>query len=149
MILDTISRAQRYAAISPAFAKAMEFLAAHRDGDLADGKYPICEDAYALVKHYDSKPVENCHYEAHRDYADVQYVAAGREQIGWAPKETLHEDCYKEEKDQFCLSGTGRLIPMEAGDFMILFPEDGHMPCVAQGACAPVTKMILKVRVEK
>lgn len=146
MIIDSIDRAAVYAAISPAFAQAMTFLYEHRNGGLPDGRYPICENAYALVKRYDSKDAEQCKYEAHRDYVDVQYVVSGEEYIGWAPLANMTVDTYLEEKDQYRLSGKGALYPLHAGEYMILFPEDAHMPCVKLSQSCPVEKIILKIR---
>jgi biofilm protein TabA len=148
MILDTVERASQYNLIGPGFAEAMKFLYENRNGGLTQDRYEISNDAYALVKRYASKPAENCKYEAHRDYIDVQYVVSGDEYMGWAPKDTMTIDTYIEEKDQFRLSGKGEMVPLHAGQFMILFPSDAHMPCVVYNQSAPVEKIILKIRVE-
>lgn len=147
MIVDNIERASVYEAISPAFAAAMKFLYEHKNGGLTEDKYVISEDAYALVKRYDSKEIENCKYEAHKDYIDVQYVVSGDEYIGWATKKSITVDSYIEEKDQYRLSGKGEMYPLHGGEFMILFPEDTHMPCVKNGKSMHIEKIILKIRV--
>lgn len=147
MIVDSIVHASQYGAISPVFTAAIEFLQQHQDGDLPEGRYPICQDAYALVKRYRSKSQQECHYEAHRDSIDVQYVAAGQECIGWAPKEQMEVLQYQEERDQYRLAGEGSLVPLAAKQFMILFPQDAHMPCVCCGEAQDVIKIILKIRV--
>jgi len=41
--------------------------------------------------------------------------------------------------------GRGRLISLEPGDFMILFPSDGHMPGVTDGIHATSQKIVIKV----
>jgi YhcH/YjgK/YiaL family protein len=38
-------------------------------------------------------------------------------------------------------------VTVPAGWFVILFPEDAHMPCTALDTPAPVTKVVVKVRV--
>lgn len=146
MILDSITNAAKYEKISPAFKDAMTFLYEHRDGGLAEGRYQVSDDVYALVKHYNSKAMENCKYEGHRDYIDIQYVVKGRECIGWAPVSDMTEKEYIEAKDQYIMQGEGELIPLHAQQFMILFYEDIHMPCVALGESEPIEKIIIKVR---
>jgi len=147
MIIDSIERALFYEKISPAFASAMKFLYENRNGGLTEDRYEISTEAYALVKRYPSKPIENCKYEAHKDYVDVQYMVSGDEYIGWAPKYKMTEEAYIKEKDQYRMSGKGEIYPLHGGEFMILFPEDAHMPCIQYGDTKPVEKIILKIRV--
>ncbi len=148
MIIDCIERAETYAYLSDAFAEAMKFLKEHQDGGLKEDRYEISERVYALVKRYDSRSIESCKYEAHKQYIDVQYIVSGDECMGWAPKGKMREDVYLEEKDQIRMSGEGELYPLHAGEFMILFPWDAHMPCVIHRKSVPVEKIILKIRVE-
>lgn len=148
MIIDTIEHAEAYVYLGESFMEAMRFLKENKDGGLDKDRYGISENAYALVKRYDSKPRENCGYEAHRDYIDVQYVVSGDEYMGWAPKEKLQTVKYIPEKDKYEISGDGELYPLHAGEFMVLFPSDAHAPCIAYGQSVPVEKIILKVRVD-
>jgi len=147
LIIDTIEHADAYVFLGGHFLEAMRFLKQHKDGGLPLDRYEISENAYALVKRYDSKPAQDCGYEAHRDYTDVQYLVSGDEFMGWAPKEKLHTEKYIREKDKYALAGKGELYPLHAGEFMILFPEDGHAPCIAYGKSMPIEKIILKIRV--
>lgn len=147
MILDSVENIAAYQKISPAFATAMAWLSAHRDGELPAERVELSEDVYVMHKCYDTKEAADCHYEAHRDYIDVQFLLRGREYIGWAPKQTLTEREYLEHKDQYLLEGEGELLPLQPGQFMIFFPEDGHMPCVRRGEKCKVEKLIAKIRV--
>lgn len=147
MILDCVENISAYEKISPAFATAMAWLSAHRDGNVDADRVELSEDVYVLHKFYDTKDEENCHYETHRDYIDVQFLVSGRESIGWAPKKDLTEKEYLAHKDQYLLEGEGAILPLEPGQFMIFFPEDGHMPCVRRGEKSPVEKLIAKIRV--
>ena len=147
MILDSIANSKRYETISPAFAAAMRFLSEHRDGGLTEGKHPISDDAYAMVKRYTTKAPADCKFEAHRDYIDVQYVVSGDERMGWAPLSKMTVDSYDAAKDFAAVSGEGELYPLHAGEFMILFPDDAHMPNVSAATPCVVEKIILKIRV--
>ncbi len=44
-------------------------------------------------------------------------------------------------------SGEGDFLALGPGDFMLLFPEDAHMPRIAVGAPAPVRKVVVKIAV--
>jgi YhcH/YjgK/YiaL family protein len=146
MILDSIEYAAKYETISPAFQAAMRFLAEHRYGGLTEDRYTVSDDVYALVKRYDTKAAENCKYEGHRDYIDIQYVVSGKECIGWAPLPDMKEKEYIESKDQYIMLGEGTLVPLRAQQFMILFHDDIHMPCVVWERSEPVEKIIMKIR---
>lgn len=147
MILDCVENSDVYKKISPAFADAMAWLAAHRDGNVPADRVELSADVYVLHKCYDTKDAADCHYEAHRDYIDVQFLLRGQEYIGWAPKQTLTEREYLEHKDQYLLEGAGELLPLQPGQFMIFFPEDGHMPCIRRGETCAAEKLIAKIRV--
>lgn len=147
MIIDSIDRAFIYEKISPAFTLAMKFLYENRNGGLTKERYELSEDVYVLVMRYSTKMLDNCYYEAHKNYIDVQYLVLGNEYMGWAPKSKMTEETYIEEKDLYRMNGKGDLYPLHGGEFMILFPEDAHMPCVQYGDSAKVEKIILKIRV--
>jgi biofilm protein TabA len=51
------------------------------------------------------------------------------------------------DRDFVPLAGDGDFLTLTAGDFMLLFPEDGHMPGIAVGAPRPVTKAVFKIGV--
>ena len=72
MILDCVENISVYEKISPAFATAMAWLSANWNSHIDADRVDLSEDVYVLHKSYDTKDEENCHYEAHRDYVDVQ-----------------------------------------------------------------------------
>jgi YhcH/YjgK/YiaL family protein len=45
------------------------------------------------------------------------------------------------------LQGDGDYVTVGAGSFVIFFPEDAHMPCMAAGEPAKVKKVVVKVAV--
>jgi biofilm protein TabA len=101
---------------------------------------------YVLVQEYETNPPEQGKWEAHRRYIDVQYVASGRERMGFANLSTMQLGEDKSEKDFQGLSGTGNFLDIFSGAFVIFFPEDGHMPCLCVEQPEPVRKVVLKVR---
>jgi len=151
MILDTLAQAHRYSALSPRFEKAFVFLRSVRD-DTPIGRHEIDGDEiYAFVQKHFTKPVEERKYESHRKYIDIQFVQRGRELIYWAPLPLLTDVTmpFDAAKDAALYSGIPEGVPLQvrAGQFAILFPEDGHAPSCAWGEPAEVFKAVVKVQV--
>jgi YhcH/YjgK/YiaL family protein len=113
------------------------------------GKYPIDgDDVFALVQTYESRPRQEGKWEAHRKFIDVQFVAQGKEQLGWANLNRLKvSEPYSDENDVLFLEGEGDFVTAEAGTFVIFAPQDAHMPGIAAGNPQKVKKVVVKVRV--
>ena len=147
MIFDTLENAQRYTGLGDSLPAALKYL---RETDLASlpvGRIDLDGDRlYVLVQEYETRPLEQGKWEAHRKYIDVQYVASGRERMGFANLSVMQLGEYKPEKDFQGLSGPANYVEVFAGSFVIFFPEDGHMPCLCVAQPEPVRKVVLKVR---
>jgi YhcH/YjgK/YiaL family protein len=100
-----------------------------------------------MSQEYNSKLPEQGKWEAHRRYIDLQYITVGTERIGYAHLSRLAQGDYNLEKDFLALTGTGDFVTLSAGDFMLLFPEDAHMPGMAVDAPIPVKKVVVKIAV--
>jgi YhcH/YjgK/YiaL family protein len=103
---------------------------------------------YVLVQEYNTKLKEQGFWEAHRRYIDLQYVVQGMEGIGYANIQDLQQGEYDADKDFLPLHGEGDLITVRSGHFVLLLPEDAHMPGMALGDSAPVKKIVIKISVE-
>ena len=103
------------------------------------------DSIYALVQEYLTKPQAECKWEAHRRYIDLQYVTQGAEGIGFANIHHLQQGQYIPEKDFLPLAGDAEQIILKNGYFMLLFPEDAHMPGMAIGKPELVRKIVLKI----
>ena len=77
MILDRLSHASLYTSLNPLFAEGFAFIAAQ--AGRAPGRYPLSGGAYAMVQEFDSQPVGDEKFEAHRRFIDIQYDASGEE----------------------------------------------------------------------
>ena len=147
MILDDISHGQLYHGIGPRFARALTYLAETDLVAMAPGRYDIDgDDVFVMVQEYDSKPKSEGFWEAHRAYADVQFVISGAEHMGFAPTSTLTAGDFDAERDFLPLEGSGLFLPLTAGQFIILWPQDAHMPGMAIDTSTPVKKAVVKVR---
>lgn len=107
-------------------------------------------DVYATISEYMSKNESDARYEAHKNYIDIQYVAAGKELIGIAPisqqKEILEP--YSDAKDIMYMT-VGQINNYKATPdrFFIFFPDDAHRPGLKDGENAKVRKVVIKVKV--
>ena len=130
--------------------KAFRFLATADLATLPKGRYELDgTDLYASVDEYLSREPEDCRLEAHRKYADIQYVITGQEQIGITPlAETLEAIPYHPDNDILFLDGEVGLYGQATPErFFVFFPYDAHMPCLKSGERSPVKKVVVKVRI--
>lgn len=146
MIADLLTNASLYESIGPRIAAAFRFLGQPGLLELATGRHEIDGDGvYALVSEYHPKPLSHGKWEAHQKYIDLQYVAAGVERIGVAPIGRLQAGDYNPAKDMTILTGSGDYLTVAAGQFMILWPGDAHMPGLDAGIPGLVRKVVVKI----
>lgn len=149
VIIDHLRNADRYRPLNPGIGPALGFLHRPDLASLPAGRYEVEGDrVYALVSEYSTSPLAERRWEAHRRYIDLQYLVAGRERIGYSPLCRMQPEPYDETKDVLRLSGEGECLTLAPGDFMLLWPDDAHMPGVAAGEPAPVRKVVVKIRVD-
>lgn len=149
MIVDNLQNADIYYCLHPNLQKALEFLKNQDICSLPPGRYDVDGDnCFAVVSDYDTVPVEQKRWEAHRRYWDVQYVACGEELMGYSHIAELEvvED-YSEAKDILWLKGAGDFVTAKPGTFILLAPQDAHMPGAAKGRSEHVRKVVVKVLV--
>jgi YhcH/YjgK/YiaL family protein len=132
--------------------KAFTFL---KENDLTQTelrRYDIDGDnVYAPFSEYLTKDDTVARYEAHRIYADIQYVISGRELIGIAPLNDLKEvlEPYDAAKDiEFMTVNQIKNVPATPDRFFIFLPSDIHRPGLKEGVNAPVRKVVVKVRLD-
>lgn len=150
MILDRLEHAERYLALHPGIAKAIEYLQQNDLNQLAVGKHPIEGDnLLVIIDQYDTVAVETTEYESHKTYIDLQVILSGQEQMGILP---LHgqtpSQAYDAAKDFQLFSrdeANGFLITVTQGMFCIFFSTDAHMPCIGVPP-QPVKKAVFKIR---
>jgi biofilm protein TabA len=148
MIVDTIANAGRYAGLGERLSRGLALLSTEDFLGTPPGKYEVDgAQLFYLVQSYATKPKEQGAWESHRSYIDIQYVVDGAELMLWAPTARLSvTQQYDPVKDVIRYAGQGDCILARAGTFLVLWPEDGHMPGIAVDAPAPVRKVVVKIR---
>lgn len=152
MIVDRLENCEYYLKGNENYAKAFEFIRNFIKKELPAGRYEIDGDnVYAMVQTYTTQPGSEKKWEAHKKYIDIQFVAKGREIIGWAPVNRLNP-CgeYSDEKDFVLLEEQEEetQVMLDEGFFAVLFPEDAHKPGCSWKADEDVVKIVAKVKVD-
>jgi len=148
MIIDTIRNASVYTRLDRNLAKALDYLASTDFSGIDPGRHDLeGDEVFALVQVYETIPRHMAMWEAHRKYIDVQYMVSGEELVGYADLLSLDASApYDAEKDCLVPSGEGSFFHAQPGIFLVLYPEDAHMPRVAVDRPLAVKKVVVKVR---
>ncbi len=166
MIYDHLDRLSTYRPLSPRFAAAIDWLSQtdlqaltfHPPAEAGQHKQHIDgDDVFAQLLTYTPVGPEKVVWESHRDYADLQLVVSGIEQMGIAPLslDPPVKKAYDATADAalYDLSGPdspapgSAFLPFSAGLFGIYLPQDLHAPSLAvPGQVGPVQKIVMKIR---
>ncbi len=151
MILDVLKNKHLYENVHPNFKKAFDFLEKAQKELPAVGNYEIDgRDVYAFVQEYDTLPIAETKWEAHKKYIDIQFIYEGCEVMGWDTFNNLPEgEEYNEQGDCYVFRTDKKTTDLEvhAGSYAIFFPEDLHRPKGAYKTPGPIKKIVVKVRV--
>lgn len=126
---------------------ALAFL---KNPDLAffeDGRYDLGNGTYANVQSYLTK--DSAYFEYHKSYTDIQYMLSGAEIIETAPTDSLCNPISPYDKGSdigFYKDAKYKdVTTIDSSRFMVLFPKDGHKPCIMCEKSAPVKKVVIKM----
>ena len=141
----------RYDFTQRKFRIAFEFLKRTDLADLPVGWIELGEGVKASVQRYTSFKWDDNRFETHEKYFDVQYVIEGMEYCGVCSRDGLgpvavpyddgNDITFYEEPEHY-----GKVF-LEAGDFIVLAPEDAHKPRCACREQIPIKKIVVKVPV--
>ena len=118
---------------------AYDFLSNTDLKNLPLGRYYFENSIYANVEEYETKSRHQ--YESHRKYIDIQYIITGEENM---LVDTLDHLTLKTPYDAL-LDRTFYFSNECRNEYMIFYPEDGHMPCLINGEPFYVKKIVFKI----
>ena len=150
MITDKLHNCELYSSCK-AFETAFDFLN-NLSEDSEEKRYELGNGIYAVIESYTTKAKTLGRIEAHKKFIDIQMPLSGSELIGWQNIDGLTiETPYDADKDIMFFSNTGTspvFIEMQPFLFMLLFPEDGHMPQISNSKTSEmVKKVVVKIPV--
>ena len=146
--LDIVEFSSRYSANPGRWQRAFEFLATTNLANMKPGRYELDgEQLFAIVLAV-AKDEADTRFEAHKKYADIQYVIAGRERIGVVPLESARMvEPYDDAKDiAFFETNENNYRPASAKNFFVFFPDEAHRPGVRVSEDEQVKKIVIKVK---
>lgn len=152
MIVDNLKNSEMYYGLSNKFEKAFEFIRKVAEENLPVGKYEIDgTGVYGLVQEYTSKTEEQGKFEGHRKYIDIQYIISGIERIEVIDISKAQPNTeYNNEKDIEFYDNNEKTVNvvLEAGEYVILYPNDIHKPGMTFGnEPTTVKKIVVKVKI--
>ena len=152
MIIDKLENSHKYYVLGDNFKKAFEYLKNTNIVELENGKHVLDGDnLFVSVQDYYTKSLEDCKFEAHKKYIDIQYIAKGFEKLGYANiDECLPTTTYDENADITfldCQNDKQSFVNADEGYFVIFMPQDAHMPCVSVDEAKFVKKAVVKIKI--
>lgn len=146
--LDSLSKDKSY--LPKALVKGLDYLQQTDFSKVAVGKYEIeGSSIYALVQEYQTAPKAEKKAEAHGKYIDIQYIAQGKEVIGFAPfspESEVKENLLDQKDAIYYNSVKGEMdLMMSDGMYAIFFPEEIHRPGCNYEAGGQVRKVVVKI----
>lgn len=153
MIFDKMDNISDYFEELPLLKKVEEFVADFNHKKLSDGTYEIDgKRVFAMVQSYRTKQqTQEMMFEAHKKYIDLQYIINGIEKIRWAKldKVDLVEERYSSGGDIAFYEGDAMFdFTLTKGTFLLLYPEDAHLPGLSAQKDINVRKIVFKIQVD-
>ncbi len=154
MIVGKLSDLYRYKGISKNIDTAIDFILNNDLMALPKGKTIVDGDnVYINRDTYVARPLEECFFENHENYIDIQIVLKGHEIIGYT--HITNPDLkvttpYNPDKDvtKYNYDPKGAIMMDVTEGFVLVYTEDAHLAkCKANDEI--VEKAVVKVKIEK
>lgn len=129
---------------------AIDFVSQIDISNVSMGKHIIDDKSFFIVQEYTTKNIENCRLESHKKYVDVQWIVKGKEKIAIsALNDLIIEEQYDAETDVAFWKAPNHMqeCVLCDGSYVILYPHDGHMPCIEVGGPQRVKKIVIKIKI--
>lgn len=152
MILDTLEHIKNYKNVLHFMEEITAFIERAKSENLPKGRYELKgNDLFAMIQEYETKSVADGNLEAHKQYADLQYMLEGEEVIYASAVEKLSvmEDRTPKEDILFFQEQGGDVQAKLTKDmFGIYFPHDAHQPCCYVSTPGYVKKIVFKIKIK-
>lgn len=165
MIVGTLKNCEKYYAMGEKIKQALEFLKTHDIRTMEDGRYALDgtnlsktnlldltakekQDVLILVQRYTTRLIDDCWFEGHLKFIDIHYVAEGNEYFCYTPIDRAGAPIteYDNAEDDYLYKRDYETaVLMQAGDFVLVYPEDVHMPQRQVVFSSNVVKACIKI----
>lgn len=153
MIIDNIKNLDKYLKNDDYLHKINNFIQKSKKEDLVEDRYSLDgDDLVAIIQKYETKCPEDCNFESHLEYVDIQYIERGQEVINWTYISNLKQSCeYNKERDIIFYSSSNETIDLKMKEdmFAIFLKHDGHRArCIMDYKCN-IKKILFKIKINK
>lgn len=148
MITGSIRNSSRYLGPNLYLDKAFDFILKTNFSKLSPGKIEIDDEMYGIIIRPGTCVNTNSKLEVHRKYLDLHYVITGSEVFGCMNiDECLEPEGVFNEREDFQLFQdiTFNKLVLNAGHFVVFYPEDAHVPSLSTRELA---KIVIKVKLK-
>ena len=139
-----LSKNDRNSATNATVKACVAFLDQCDPAQLANGKHAVTEDIFCNVMEYNTKADSDI-FETHRNFVDVQVLAAGAENIGLPTGKGDFQPYLEENDNEPCTAEGKQYVTIQAGDLCVLLPGEPHLPGLAIAESVPVKKLVFKI----
>lgn len=147
MIVDYLKNKNLY--IESKIQKILNFIQETDFSKIVEDKVTIDDDNFFMISEIFTKPVSEGFWESHKKYIDIHYILKGSEIIGYENITNLEVNKpYDEDKDLITYYGSLKnSIELKEGMFLVVYPEDAHMPNISTSLeKLPLKKIVFKIR---
>ncbi len=149
MIIDSIKNAQKYYDLHPSFKDAFEALEKIDENTPNERLTIDGENIFINLSEYTNKNVDECLFESHKKYIDIQYVLSGEEYIDICDENILEMTNNRLETDDIAFFGNTDKFSradLTEGIFVVIFPGEAHRPMIApDGKGIKTRKAVAKI----
>ena len=150
MIFDQLSELGRYSHI-PFLEDVRQFLGRPDLLELTEPEIPVRDrDVFVRVIRYHPKPADQNKFETHRVHADIQVILKGKEIMQTARTQDLKPATDYDNSNDYQFFTVDKDISdlvVNAGDFVVFFPGEGHRPsCLCDDYAGENLKLVFKIR---
>lgn len=147
MIFGNIKHEKTYANLDKDLLRCLDYAKENVLLDYEKGSHVIDgDDIFVNIVGYETCEKEDRFWEAHKKYIDVHLMLDGCERIDLNFIENLEQKPYQEEGDFLPLEGEpNSYVELRKGDFLVCYPEDGHMTAIKVNDKENIKKAIFKV----
>lgn len=105
------------------------------------------ETVFVNIVEYETKEREERFWEAHKNYIDLHFMLSGEERIDLNFIQNMKQLEFVEKDDFLPLKGESNAsVVLRDGDFLLCYPEDGHMTAIKNADSQTIKKAIFKIK---
>lgn len=149
MVFGNIRDLKDYAYLEDSVKRCFSYAQEHDLLQYEKGSHEINgKELFVNIVEYETTTPENRFWEAHRQYLDLHFMLRGPEQIDVNFIDNMEQKEFVEKDDFLPLEGQPNShVILNAGDFLLCYPKDGHRTAVQAGKPTVIKKAIFKIKI--